>query len=297
MIRNMVIGLAFCLVALGSHANAASFKVDPAAQQAGGVVVQTLSAVQSTPSRNADGLVLDPGTLIALRSQIQAAQAGKTVAAQALSRARQLYRAGHNIAMAQLQRAEAANATAAARTDALSAKARAAWGPVLGKAVINGAPIIQALSKVKEALIEVAVTGPRLKPPTSALARVGDARPVQLHYIGPASRVPSGIIGQGFYYRGPASLPIGLPLSVRLAAGSAQTGVVVPATAILYLRGQKFVVREIAANQFALVPISAVWPIHRRGQPMRDFIGKGLQPGDQVVVAGAGVMLSAAPQG
>ena len=296
MKRNKIIGLAFCVAALGSHANAAPFKVDPAAQQDGGVVVQTLTAVQSAPTRSADGLVLDPGRLIGLRSQIQVAQAGKTVAAQALGRAQQLYRAGHNIAMAQLQRSEAANATATARTDALIAKARADWGPVLGKAIISGAPILQALSKGQSVLIEVAVAGPRLKPPTSAMAR-GDGGLVRLHYIGTASRLPSGIIGQGFYYRGPAGLPIGLPLSVRLAAGAAQLGVVVPAKAILYLRGQKFVVREIAANQFALVPISAVWPIHRRGPVIRDFVGKGLQPGDRVVVAGAGVMLSATPQG
>jgi hypothetical protein len=277
-----------------TDAKAAPITVDSSDQHAAGIVVRRLNPVTFTPHRSAYGVVLDPGPLIALRSQIVAAQVSRRFAAQSLARAQLLYRTNHNIAMAALQGAEERYATADANEVALVAKARADWGAQLGSALAKGEPIIQALSDGKASLIEAAVTGKPLDPPASASGRVSGGARISLRRIGTAARVPSGLVGQGFYYAGPANLPVGLPLSLMLPEGPAQAGVAVPPKAILYLQGHKSVFREVAPSRFAMVRVSDVAPMHEPGDPPRYFIGKGLHPGNQVVVQGAGVLLSAA---
>ncbi|MBU6358272.1 MAG: hypothetical protein KJS79_16315 [Rhodospirillales bacterium] len=280
--------------AVDVDAKVASIKVEPAAQEASGIVVQKLAAVTFTPHRSAYGVVLDPGPLIALRGQIVAAQVSRRFAAQSLARAQLLYGTNHNIAMAALQGAEERYATADANEIALVAKARADWGAQLGSALVKGEPIIQALSDGKVSLIEAAVTGKPLDPPASASGRVSGGARITLRRVGTAARVPSGLVGQGFYYAGPANLSVGLPLSLMLPEGPAQAGVAVPPQAILYLQGHKSVFREVAPSRFAMVQVSDVSPMREPGDPPRYFIGKGLHPGNQVVVEGAGVLLSAA---
>lgn len=296
MSRIPVFGLVFILASVAFRAEAASIKVDPAAQRAGGVVVRTLAPVRFAPRRAAYGVVLDPGPLIALRNQIVAAQASGKFAAQSLARAQRLYHASHNIAMAKLESAEAGYATADAHAIALIAKARADWGAALGAVLIDGGSVIQALSDGKSSLIEAAVTGRPLDPPGAATGRTAEGAPIMLRLIGIAAHLPSGVVGQGLYYAGPAGMSVGLPLSLMLPDGLARAGVAVPPKAILYLRGHKFVFREVAADRFALVRVSDVLQMRRRGDAARYFVGKGLQPGDRVAVAGAGVLLSAAPR-
>ncbi|MDX5929397.1 efflux RND transporter periplasmic adaptor subunit [Acidiphilium acidophilum] len=303
MMRRVLLSLSVLLVSqcaqaqavdADADAKAAFIKVDPAAQQASGIEVQKLAAVVFTPSRAAYGVVLDPGPLIALRSQIVSAQVARRYAAQSLSRAQLLYRTSHNIAMAALQGAEAQYATANANELALTAKARTDWGAALSTLLVRGGQFIQALSDGKASLIEAAVTGRYLDPPTSASGRVSGGARITLRLIGVASHVPSGLVGQGFYYAGPADLSSGLPLSLMLPEGSAQAGVAVPPKAILYLQGHKSVFREVAPSRFTMVQISNVLPMRQPGDASRYFVGKGLHSGDQVVVEGAGVLLSAA---
>jgi hypothetical protein len=103
-----------------TDAKAAPITVDSSDQHAAGIVVRRLNPVTFTPHRSAYGVVLDPGPLIALRSQIVAAQVSRRFAAQSLARAQLLYRTNHNIAMAALQGAEERYATADANEVALA---------------------------------------------------------------------------------------------------------------------------------------------------------------------------------
>lgn len=302
--RRFFMGLLVLLITHVAHAKApdtdaktATVIVNAAAQQAGGIVVRRLPPATFTPQRAAYGVVLDPGTLIALRGQIVAAQTSRQLAAQSLARAQRLYHASHNIAMAALQNAEASYATADAREVALAAKARVDWGAQLGVALTKGGPIIQALSNGRSSLVEAVVTGRSIMPPPTAAGRSVGGDRITLRLVGTASHAPTGLVGQGFYYAGPANLSIGLPLSLRLPTGAARTGVAVPVKAILYLEGHKSVFREVAPNRFVLTWISGVAPMHKPGDPPRYFVGKGLKPGDRVAVDGAGVLLSGAHTG
>lgn len=273
----------------------ASIQVDAAAQRAGGVVVQPLSAVRFASYRTAYGVVLDPGPLISLRNQIVAAQANARFSMQSLARAEQLYGANHNIAMAALQAAQAHDAAARTTEASLVNRARADWGAALGSALTEGRSPMGALNDGKNSLVEAAVTGALVKPPARAQGQTAEGAKINLRLIGPATHLPSGLIGQGLYYMGPSDLSVGLPISVKLAAGPLRAGVAVPATAIIYRHGRKFVFREIKPGQFDMVRIGAVSRMGGSDGATRYFVATGLQPGQEIVVQGAGVLLSAAP--
>ncbi len=293
---NRHIAAALGLLAVLPASARASIKVDAAAQRAGGVVVQPLAAARFAPYRTGYGVVLDPGPLIALRNRIVAARATGRFSAQSLARARQLYGASHNIAMATLQAAQARDATARATEDSLISRARVDWGAALGAALVDGGSSMAALNDGKRSLIETAVTGAPFNPPATAQGETAEGTKISLRLIGRATHLPSGLIGQGFYYAGPADLSVGLPVSVTMAEGPHRAGVAVPATALIYRSGHKFVFRETGPDQFDMVAITGAIRMGGSGGATRYFVATGLQPGQKIVVSGAGVMLSAAPK-
>jgi hypothetical protein len=292
--RHIVLALALLFV-MPAGARA-SIKVNAVAQRASGIVVQTLAASKVAPYRNAYGIVLDPGPLIALRNRIVAAQATGRFSAQSLARAKQLYAANHNIAMATLQAAQAHNATAHATEQSLESQARVDWGSALGAALIGGGSLMGSVNKGKISLIEAVVTGATFKPSAAAQGETAEGTRISLRLIGRATRLPSGLIGQGLYYAGPTDLPVGSPVSVRITTGPFGAGVEIPATAIIYQQGHKFVFRETTPDQFDMVEVSRVIRMDGSGGATRYFVGTGLQPGQTIVVHGAGALLSAAPK-
>jgi tetrahydromethanopterin S-methyltransferase subunit F len=293
---NRHIALALALLLVVPAGARASIKVSAVAQRASGILVQTLAAAKIAPYRNAYGIVLDPGPLIALRNRIVAAQATGRFSAQSLARAKQLYAANHNIAMATLQAAQAHNATAHATEYSLESRARVDWGAALGAALIEGGSPMGTLNEGKISLIEAVVTGAPFKPSTTAQGETAEGTRISLQLIGRATRLPSGLIGQGLYYAGPTDLSVGSPVSVRMTTGPLRAGVEIPATAIIYRHGHKFVFRETTPDQFDMVEVSGVIRMDGSGGATRYFVGMGLQPGQTIVVHGAGVLLSAAPK-
>ena len=280
------------------------------AVSAGGIRTVELQQVERAQTINAFGIVLDPGPLINLAAQITAAR-GKLAAAHAAAalarseaaRATNLYGNHHNIsqaafqaAQAHLQVAQAEQGSAQAQLGELMARARTDWGDRLGAAAASGtAPIPQLESGAKqlvEASVPLGQSLPRVS--THAQASTPDGQPVALRWISRAPRAAAGVAGPGLYYlmTPQDSAPIGTPVTVTLRGPGTVSGVLLPASAVVWHDGHALVYRQSSTNTFA--PIAVSEPV-RVGQGY--FVSGGdsatLHPGQRIVVAGAALVFSA----
>ena len=95
--------------------------------------------------------------------------------------------------------------------------------------------------------------------------------------------------GPSFLYkaRDTPGLAPGVNLVARMPYGSQARGVVVPESAVVWWQGEPWIYRQISPDHFT-----------RRAIPTDTqlgngyFVGKGLSPGDQIVLKGADWLLS-----
>ncbi|HET9148759.1 MAG TPA: hypothetical protein VFN77_11955, partial [Acetobacteraceae bacterium] len=147
--------------------------INAQAARDGGVKTEHPPLIHFAPSRDAYGIVENPAAVLALRASIIEAAAQLQLADANLKRTSQLYHAAHNVSVASLEQAQAAQAVAAAKLAALKAKAAATYGLSLGQALLATSGPVAALAAGKASLIEVSVSAPVLnKPPAQATARV-----------------------------------------------------------------------------------------------------------------------------
>ena len=274
-------------------------KLGPQALSAGEIRTVQLIRIESAPRISAYGVVLDPGPLATLASQVIGARASVALARSEAQRATGLYRAQHNISQAALQTAQARLETAVATYAELQTRMLAHWGAKLADAAVSARAPVPALETGTAALVEVSLPlGQALaKPPTMAWATTPDGEKVQLRFISRAPRTAAGVTGQSLFYLMPeqTSAPIGTPLTVSLETARRKTGVLVPQSAVVWHQGEPLVFREIAPGSFAPVPIRSSF-ISGDGYFVPEGPGTALQLGDRIVTRGAALLYSAATQ-
>ena len=292
--RRVLLIVAIALLPLAASAQSvtiSSVTISAKAARDGGVKTVHLPLIRHAPSRAAYGVVESPAALLSLRASVIEAAATRRLAEANLKRTSQLYHAAHNVSVASLEQAQAAEAVAAARLAALKANAAATYGSSLGDALLAKDGPMAALVAGKASLIEVSVAAPELaKPPVQATARIEQGKPMPLQLIGAAGQVPLGMLGQGFYYAGPA-LPSGTPLAVSLPAGAAQKGYAVPLSALIYQDRGALMFIETQPGSFTMVKVPMGVKLKRGGY----FVPERVIPhGAAVATQGAGLLLSIA---
>ena len=277
----------------------APVKLGPQALSAGQIRTAGLRRLESAPRLSAYGIVLDPGPLAMLVSQVIAARAHAALARSEARRAAGLYRDHHNISQAALQTAQAGLATAAATYMQLHTRILAHWGLKLSDAAVSARAPVPALETGMAALVEVSLPlGQALAhPPTTASATTPNGGKVQLRFISRAPRTAAGVTGQSLFYLMPAqtAAPIGTPLTVSLETAPRKTGVLVPRSAVVWDHGELLVFRETAPGFFLPVPIRSSF-ISGDGYFVPESPGTLLHPGDRIVTGGAALLYSAAAQ-
>jgi len=300
VIQCLAAAMAAAIVAPAAPASGlAPVELGPQALSAGEIRTVRLIRLESAPRLSAYGVVLDPGPLATLASQVIAARASAALARSEARRATGLYRAQHNISQAALQTAQAGLETTAATYAELQTRMLAHWGAKLTDAAVSARAPVPALEAGTAALVEVSLPlGQALAhPPTTASATAPDGEKVQLRFISRAPRTAAGVTGQSLFYLMPAqtSAPIGTPLTVSLETATRKTGVLVPQSAVVWHQGEPLVFRETAPGSFAPVPIRSSF-ISGDGYFVPDAPGTPPHPGDRIVTGGAALLYSAATQ-
>ncbi|MGC8527549.1 hypothetical protein [Acidiphilium sp.] len=293
--RRRVAGMAmaaFLVLGAGAARAAGGVTVDAATLRSGLIVTAVPALHTETPMIAAYGRVIDPTPVFTLRSRIVAARAADTLAAATLARTRRLYHAAGNVSEASVQQAEAGATSARARLSALRSAAAARFGAALGAAIAgNGAPF-RAI-EAGGSLVSVVQGGAALNHlPAAATARLANGGSAALRAIGPAGRLPPGLLGQAFLFTGPA-LPVGTPLAVSLPVGRKIAGYDVPVSALVWHHDRAFAFVRTAPHAFAAVPLGGAGSLRRGDAPGTRFVpATALPPHPAIVVRGAGLLNS-----
>lgn len=299
------------LLCAKAYAVNGSVTLTPEAIKAGQIELVSLAASKQATTMSAFGQILDPAELAALaaqltdaKAQISAAEAKLSLAKANADRAARLFHAQHNVSEAEFEAANAAAQVAAADAGAAKAKLtsleasiRANWGPALTPSIVSGDALLSDLQAGKACLVQAVLSlGQALPtPPETATASLPDGGTLSLKLIGPSPRVPPGMTGQALFYISSTDVcpPIGMPVQVQLPEGPEQSGVLVPASAVVWRGAQPIIYLASGENSFQPTPISAA-----DRQADGYFVPAGpdvpLKAGDSVVVKGAALLLSEA---
>ena len=251
------------------------------------------------------GAVLELGRLTdlfngyaAAKAQLQMARAKLAASRMAFERSRALYKDDQNVSLARLQADvatfrsdEASVAAAESQAQTLSATAGQEWGPVLGKSLVDRAPLVVRLIDRRDVLLQVTLppeVALSTMPSRGAIQTGRDARaPITL--VSPAPRTDPKIQGRSFFYVASAQsglLP-GMNVLVYLPSGEAVNGAVVPAAAIVWWQDRAWAYRRTSPDTFMRVQIGTEQPA-----PSGGYVVKDLPMGSEIVTRGAQLLLS-----
>ena len=281
-----------------------------AQQASSGVRVERLAPGAYDRAFAATASVQNPAVLLRLQAEVATAQA-RLQAAQtrlrlALLRAQQaegLYTQGQNMALAEVQQAQAAADTAKADVmvaqvalEAARSTRRASLGAALDARLAHDPALRRAVSEGRDLIVDLALPpGTRLPAAAHVLLRLPAGGTLALTIIGPAAAASGDV--QGLRYAGIAPAAAGLMPGLRLPAdvraAHAQRGVLVPASAVVWSNGRAlvFVAGKASASGsrgFAARPVSTA----------EALAGGYLQAGwgtVDVVTRGAGLLLTPPP--
>ena len=318
-------------------------RLSAAAQRQVGLEVMQPEPAEFAPETAWTLTVVDPQPLVEWRGRLVAARQAVAQAAAAMQaseaerrRVQALFDDDRNASQRSLEQARAQAAAdaavwrgAQAQLAALRDGARAAWGPALtggllpedGDAAVvttaagrarPSADRLAALAAGREVLLRAVLRGDEAGtvPARLQVRRPGQDDPVAAQLLGPVP-APAGtdpaLAGRHLLYLAPGKgLAVGMRVAARHRGGSAESGMTVPAGAVIWHAGQPWVyVRESAAGaeapasaaSAASAPGGAADRFQRRAVPgaRRDgdrwFI-PGLDEDDPVVTRGAQVLLS-----
>lgn len=267
-----------------------------------------ITAVTAAPHRDqlrAYGAVLDIARITELTNsyanasaQLQTAQAKLEVSKGAFERAKRL---GQSAAMsaAQVEAAEgtlradqAALAAAESQVRTLAATAQQEWGPLIGKAIVERAPVVVRLIEREQFLVQVTLPpGAALADPTpTALAEAPTEQTnVELQYLSPATRMDPRIQGVSYFFTGPgdSGLLPGMNTTVYVPYGKTYEGVFVDGAAIVHWQGQPWVYLRVGPDTFKRNPINTDQPVSDD-----DYVARDIPSGSEIVTQGAQALLS-----
>ncbi len=279
--------------------------LDPATQRNSGIATITLSKAPHQAQVQAYGLVIDLQQLTDLsnsyanaKAQLGTVQAKLNASRAEYDRSQKLYESRQLISAAQLQTAEAAfrvdeaNLTAAqSLVQTLAATAQQTWGIVLGRAVVDNAPMLSSLVERRDILIQVTLApGESVsEPPTTALIQADNGLRTTARFVSLAPKTDPRIQGISFLYIAPAQsglLP-GMNILAFLSSGTMVDGTNVPAAAIVWWQGRAWIYVRTGPETFVRREIATDTPASTGG-----YVVKGLPSNAEVVTQGAQMLLS-----
>jgi hypothetical protein len=280
-------------------------KLDQATQEKSGIATSLLKAVSHQEEMKAYGLVMDLRPLVDLRNSFAMAKAQVAKAGASLDASRKEYerlkllQENQNISAKVFQAAEAAWRSDQANAEAaetalhvLTEAARQRWGAVLAQWLFDDAKGFERLIQRQDVLLQITFP-PASRPsttPGNARVQTPEGRLAPVSLVSPAPSTDPRIQGMSFFYAAQAQMSGLLPGMNVLAyvpRGSQVRGVIVPAGAVVWWQGEAWIYVQKGSDHFVRRGIATEMPVENGW-----FVGKGLAPGDRVVVRGAQLLLS-----
>lgn len=279
--------------------------LDAETQHRNGIETTPVTPAPYQDQIRAYGTVLDLARLTDLsnsyanaKAHLQTAQAKLAASKTAYERAQKLYKDQQNVSLAQLQTAEAtfrtdqaAVASAESQLRTLAATAYQEWGPVLGRSLIDGSPMITRLIERQDFLLHVTLPpGVSLSaPPSTAAIETGKNARAAITFVSPATHTDPKIQGISFFYIAPAQSGVlpGMNVMAFLPSGPTVEGVTVPESAIVWWQDRAWAYRRMGATTFTRIDIPTDLPA-----PDGGFIVKYLPKNAEIVTRGAQLLLS-----
>lgn len=258
-----------------------------------GLETAPLASAQLQPEVKGYGRVLDPTPLSTLAAELITARATAEASQKDRDRLKTLS-VRQNASERALQAAEAAAQRDTALADSARQRLVAAWG----QAIADHADLpdfVQSLSTGQNALVRLdLLAGELLKsnPQGARLFLLSDENnPVEAEFVSFMPTVDAQTQGQGFLYLVKSNqfrfTPGAAVLGRIRIAGEAQSGAVIPRSAVVRLNGKPWVYLQTDNETFARRAISENEPL---GEGW--FMAQGPRSGDRVVVRGAQMLLS-----
>lgn len=242
-------------------------------------------------------LVLQRNAMLAAQTRIEKAEASMAVSRREYERLKALYQDNQNASEKALQAAEGAfksdGAEAQAGHEDLElqfAAARQAWGNVVAGWVRDGVPELDRIFNQSELLVQVTLaTGEASAAASNISIEIPGGKLAPADLISPYPHVDPRVQGPSFLYKAGATpgLAPGVNLVARMPYGSQARGVLVPESAVVWWQGEPWIYRQISPDHFTRRAIPTDTPLGNGY-----FVGKGLSPGDQIVLKGADWLLS-----
>ncbi len=284
-------------------------RVSAASQAASGIAVREVQAAASEESIEAYGVAVDIQGLLETRGrylvalgELRARRAALAAAEAEYQRMQLLHRDDRNVSEQALRNSEARFrsesaqlAAAQAALNALGDGLRSAWGEVIAGWVQN--PDSRVLRRLLERRDHIVLIAFPLDLPRSAAHAAVSVAPVtardklrRARYVSEAPRAEAGLPGQTFFYLvDGADLRAGTRIVARLGAGAPkQSGVLLPREAVVWHAGKSWSYVRRGEDTFARYPVKATREL---GNGWFNPAGD-LNPGDEVVVSGAQLLLS-----
>jgi hypothetical protein len=279
----------------GAHAESEAplLSVELDANQQEKLGVQTAAAAAATwqPSVTGPAQVLDPQELVTAMAEQGKAEAEARSSDAARKRARDLFGADTAVSAATLETAERQAAADAAQLEVARTRAALGFG--------SGAPwlvasrrdaVLGALARGTTLLVRASFPGglPSGKPAALTLRRVGGGDGWMASEVWSAPADPS-VPGPALLALLPGSngLGFGERLTATVPSGDAQSGAVVPASALVLAGGQAWCYVQSGEHEFTRRAIEI-------GRPVDSgyFQQHAVAAGDKIVTAGAGLLLA-----
>jgi len=242
-----------------------------------GVVTARLAPQPHKVEILAYGSVLDPARITDLANSyagavaaLRTARARAEVSAGALRRARSLgptvvAGAQRETVEGSVHTDEAAVAAAESQVRTLAATAQQEWGPVLGRAIVERAPLVTRLIERADLLVQVTLpSGEALRaPPATAFAEVPpQSERVTMRFVSPATRADQRIQGVSYYYLVggdggllPGDLLPGMSVQAFLTSPQESVGIAVPESAVVHWQGRAWIYRGVGDEAFVRHPL------------------------------------------
>ena len=277
--------------AAGESGKAVPLSLTASQQQAVGIRTDHPLPLSSAPQIEAYGTVLDPAVLVADAGRVASTRAAAAAAAADAQRQERLYHDEAGASLKSWQASQAQSVEADAQARAAEIAFRQQWGPLAGWSGAQRQSLLDTMTRGKEVLLRADVPGQSVvgAPDPRALVQV-DGVNVAARVLGALPRSQAQSAGWLLAVEhGPEGFGPGTRAAVQLHT-QAQSGLLVPATALLYAPQGAYVYRQERAGgdtfHYAAVPVK---PLGRVGGA---WLVAGLERGDLVVVQGAGVLWS-----
>ncbi len=277
--------------------------LSPAAQRENGIRVASLRVSVRNQQVQATAVVLPVQPLIDARGKYEAAEAAQqkaqadaNVARQEFERLGSLVRNGAasvkelqfakgawRADLSKLQEAQGALALAKARI-------LENWGPKISLWIITGAPEFKRLAHMQDVLVQVMLPpGAEASAPESVVLELLDRHSVSASLVSQLPHVSARIQSPSYLYITPArpDLVPGMAAVALLSKASPEEGDVVPEDSVVWWHGKRWVYIRTASDRFVRTEVSTPEPISAGW-----LVGRGLRAGEEIVVVGAGQLLS-----